>query len=768
MKKSIIIFALALAFFLCSATAVAAVETPVSLSDDTNADQIQGRAATVRTTDITEKDVHVIFLPIDTVGYTVTPVSEGMVVEHGESYSFKVTVNEGYVKDTSFSVKVNGEKLFSDGNGIYTIPSVVEECIVTVEGVADIMPPDVKLQIGDYFWTELPSETEEFMYIDSLPTIKVDASDVGREAPAVQIAISSFELSESELYTYVYWQKYEEGMTLSGDGANFVYVKATDKAGNTSYAGSVGIVCDTSAPSINVNDGETYYGTKSIKISDDYLVSITLDGKPSTPSFTLVPRDKDYEIVATDKAGNKTSVTVSIKRAVPTYTAPTDLSAILGQTLADIKLPSTENGSFVWSLPLSTSVGELGENKFYVAFIPTNTAYYQTITGIEVVVKVTNKAHNPPVGLSSVAESIKGIADGKITGVSDAMEYRGEGDSEWIQVAGTEITGLVGGTYYVRYSASVGYEASSFVAVSVASGRMLKVTFLADGEIVEVVETAYGQPLVDIPTVPVKVGYNHATPYWDVSDFSFITEDMTVNAVYMTNTYIITFSQSPRYTVREGSIKNPVEYGSDYTFYIDIGNDYMKGIYFTVKNNGALILPDADGMYTIKNVTEVHNIEISGVVLNVSADKNTVVGIDDKKHYAIGDKLSFEAIGSGMSNNDPEIGDERYVPVSWTGYLTSRWDSAPYKASFTLYKEGECQLNIVYRHEIYSANGWIPYGESEQSVHTVTVHKLPYGIPTGNVTLSTVVCAVLIVAFTGVFIAWYVVKKKRENNGDSN
>ena len=44
--------------------------------------------------------------------------------------------------------------------------------------------------------------------------------------------------------------------------------------------------------------------------------------------------------------------------------------------------------------------------------------------------------------------------DGKLIGVTSAMEYKRSTDSDWIACAGGDITGLVNGTYYVRVKAS--------------------------------------------------------------------------------------------------------------------------------------------------------------------------------------------------------------------------------------------------------------------------------------------------------------------------
>ena len=706
---------------------------------------------------------HVVLLPINPEGYTITS-DGGLFVEFGKSFTFTVKINEGYSKTSSFAVKLNGKSITLNENGSYTIPSVTEDYSVTVEGVADITAPSITLETAGMKWNELSADTGDFIYVKSNPEIKVSAIEKGSGIFMLEVAVSSFALTKKELESYQYWVDYTDTMKLSENISSFIYVKAMDNAGNITYVGSVGMIYDATAPAINLNENEIYYGTKSVKVDDEHLDYVTVDGKKASASFSLNPSDKNYVIVATDKAGNKTELSVSVKRATPIYTVPTDLSAILGQTLADVKLPTTENGVFVWSSPLSTSVGNIGENKFNVSFIPYNTVDYQTVTGIAVTVTVSYQAHNPPTDITSTDETVKGIADGKIHGVNERMEYRRAESTEWIPITAKTVEGLSGGIYYVRHSASAGYEASPFVEVVIKNGRMLTVTFKADGEVVKTVETAYGQSLVDIPSIPAKIGYNHTSPHWDVTDFSFIVSDMTVNAVYMANTYPITFPKSDRFTVRENGVSSPVEYGKTYSFYIDVSEDYMKGLYFTVKDNGALIYPDENGLYTIESIEEVHNIEITGLVSNVSPEKNTVVGIDLEKHYAIGDKLEFTAVGSGMNNLTPEIGDERYVPISWTGYYTVSWNDEPYDASFTLYREGEFTVTVVYQHEMYNMNGWIPYGGNERYTCTIQVHKLPEGLPGGNATVSTVVCIVLIAAFTGVFIAWYILRTKKYKN----
>ena len=82
-----------------------------------------------------------------------------------------------------------------------------------------------------------------------------------------------------------------------------------------------------------------------------------------------------------------------------------------------------------------------------------------------------------PTGLSAVSTSGEGASDGKITGVTEEMEYRRIPTSpEWTAVTGTEITGLSAGTYQVRYAATDNWNASSDTFVTVTDGGIVSYT----------------------------------------------------------------------------------------------------------------------------------------------------------------------------------------------------------------------------------------------------------------------------------------------------
>ena len=150
--------------------------------------------------------------------------------------------------------------------------------------------------------------------------------------------------------------------------------------------------------------------------------------------------------------------------------------------------------------------------------------------------------------LTAVNESISGKADGEILGLSTAMEISTD------NVAFTPVTDInakfAAGTYYVRYAATDYHNASATSTVVVAEGVKLSVTFVADGKTVDTKYVSYGANLTDIPNIPAKTGYDKVTPYWDATDFTNITADITVNAVYTKDLPKIT----PADTNNDGSV----------------------------------------------------------------------------------------------------------------------------------------------------------------------------------------------------------------------
>ena len=116
-------------------------------------------------------------------GYTAA-ATEGSTspVNEGGSYSFTVTVTEGYEAGESFAVKANGVALTAV-EGVYTITNITENQNVTVEGVVEKeteggdTPDEPELS-----WQEVMAKTKAYLIAQATETAPVVASQYGEWA----------------------------------------------------------------------------------------------------------------------------------------------------------------------------------------------------------------------------------------------------------------------------------------------------------------------------------------------------------------------------------------------------------------------------------------------------------------------------------------------------------------------------------------------------------------------------------------------------------
>ena len=114
--------------------------------------------------------------------------------------------------------------------------------------------------------------------------------------------------------------------------------------------------------------------------------------------------------------------------------------------------------------------------------------------------KATQEAPN---GLIGVAPSTEGGSGGKITGVTDKMEYRMAGERIYTPCSGAEIENLSAGHYFVRYAEDHNHFASPDAEVTVGEGASLAdctITFNA------------GAGSGSMDSVTVKAGANYILP----------------------------------------------------------------------------------------------------------------------------------------------------------------------------------------------------------------------------------------------------------------
>lgn len=185
-------------------------------------------------------------------------------------------------------------------------------------------------------------------------TVKVEATDALSGVESIEYF--AFESTDGTALTLEQVQAITDWTEMPDDGApvtvedtkQFVYyIRITDKAGNVTYLSTDGAEYDTTAPTIDgVKPDTTYYTTQSVKVEDKNLKSVTVNGEEVddlTKALVLEGnKEATYEIIAIDKAGNKTTVKVTMKKLASQSTqiedtTPDNVKTDDKQKIEDIK-----------------------------------------------------------------------------------------------------------------------------------------------------------------------------------------------------------------------------------------------------------------------------------------------------------------------------------------------------------------------------------------------------------------------------------------------
>lgn len=143
-------------------------------------------------------------------------------------------------------------------------------------------------------------------------------------------------------------------------------------------------------------DGYTYTGNP-ITLIVTYMGKTLTQGTDFTVSGDITNAGiRNITITGKGNYNGMVSKYITISQAEPSYTVPTNLTATVGQTLADVELPPADNGTWSWA-DSTLSVGNAGTNNFEVVFTPNDTNNYNIVSGINVSL--------------TVSESVKTVAE---------------------------------------------------------------------------------------------------------------------------------------------------------------------------------------------------------------------------------------------------------------------------------------------------------------------------------------------------------------------
>lgn len=343
----------------------------LAYDDANNAIQIKERTYTVT-------------LPSGQKGYTVTAESGSTSpVDKNGSYSFTMTISDGYYTTDDFIVKANETELKPDDNGVYTISNITADQTVTVEGVAlDEKAPSVKIQLENNEWKEFLNNITFGLFFKENKTVTISGTDDETGVAKTEYIVTdtiyeSVEALEAEDSNV--WNKYSDPISIEPNSKNVIYAKVTDNAGNVSYASSNGIVLYTDAAqktesisftktsednvtaevTLNGNTiDEIYCGDTKLNSGTDYTVSggtITfdadwLDELVARDDYTLTvhykPMGEEYVDVVGNVEPSTTTMALSVEKTTGNVEITNDISKIYnGIAVSDIAYTKSSTGN---------------------------------------------------------------------------------------------------------------------------------------------------------------------------------------------------------------------------------------------------------------------------------------------------------------------------------------------------------------------------------------------------------------------------------------
>lgn len=152
--------------------------------------------------------------------------------------------------------------------------------------------------------------------------------------------------------------------------------------------------------------------------------------------------------------------------------------------------------------------------------------------------------------------------------------------------------------------------------------------------------------------------------------------------------------------------------------------------------------PDDIDEYVTVSVT-VKAAGEGGTTTNYTAnpDNNMIYGVDPTGAYTTETRITFTAVGDGMDNTSPNVGDTRFIPVSWMVLESRNFDGEPFEASFRIAKAGGFTLTVTFNEQTYTSDGWVNTGVQDTKAvdFNVTDAANPITITPGAVNNNAVV-----------------------------
>ncbi len=164
-------------------------------------------------------------------------------------------------------------------------------------------------------WQDFVNNISFNLFFKDAQSVTLTGNDAGSSIKSIEYFVTEDDLSIEQLADKDF-TTYASAFGIEPDAKAIIYAKLTDNAGNVTYLRSDGVVLDATAPVISgAENGKTYCSAVTLTIADENLDYVTLDGETvvlTNNTLTLDPSEGAQTVVATDKAGNSASITVTV------------------------------------------------------------------------------------------------------------------------------------------------------------------------------------------------------------------------------------------------------------------------------------------------------------------------------------------------------------------------------------------------------------------------------------------------------------------------
>ena len=270
-----------------------------------------------------KKKTYGITLPTSPVGYSVNPVlvegGQKTSVEHGNSFTFDVSIAEGYAATNNYAVKANGTTLTAtsskDNVYIYTIENITAEQEITVTGVEKTYPVAMSEAVNGSFsvaaedgsstsgavkgtiFTITPTPAEGY----ELDTITVTQKDGSDTAVTVNDK-NQFTMPKYPVEVSVTFKKKTYGITLPQGQTG--YTVTSSQTSPVEHGSDYTF-------KVTISDGYDVPTALSVKANGNALVATTVSGKEYTYTLEKVASAQEITVDGvSDIAGPEVTITL--------------------------------------------------------------------------------------------------------------------------------------------------------------------------------------------------------------------------------------------------------------------------------------------------------------------------------------------------------------------------------------------------------------------------------------------------------------------------